>query len=89
MLRWAMSRKTFVRPQLHHCVRYKDHHQRRLVTADPPSETRVPSNATIALTLDQAVHAVAGARGSRKAWTIRAAATLTVTWTNKDGSAGG
>jgi hypothetical protein len=59
------------------------------VTADPPSGSSVPSNATIALTLDQAVDAVASADGSAKAWTIAVAETLTITWTNKDGSAGG
>lgn len=59
------------------------------VTADPPSGTTVPSNAEISLTLDQAVDAVAGATGSGKNWKIPAAANLSVTWTNKDGSAGG
>ena len=59
------------------------------VTADPPSGSTVPSNAEITLTLDQAVDAVAGATGSGKSWKISAAANLSVTWTNKDGSAGG
>ena len=59
------------------------------VTADPPSGAEVPSNATIALTLDKSVDAVAGATGAGKAWKIPAAATLSITWTNKDGSAGG
>ena len=59
------------------------------VTADPPSGSTVPSNAEISLTLDQAVDAVAGATGSGKNWKIPAAANLSVTWTNKDGSAGG
>ena len=59
------------------------------VTADPPSGSTVPSNAVIKLTLDQAVDAVAGATGSGKNWEIPAAASLNVTWTNKDGSAGG
>ena len=59
------------------------------VTADPPSGSTVPSNAEITLTLDQAVDAVAGATGSGKNWKIPAAANLSVTWTNKDGSAGG
>lgn len=59
------------------------------VTADPPSGSTVPSNAEISLTLDQAVDAVAGATGSGKNWKIPAAANLSVTWTNKDGSPGG
>jgi len=59
------------------------------VTADPASGSSVPSNATISLTLDQAVTAVAGAEGSGKAWSIPAAESLNITWTNKDGSAGG
>ena len=59
------------------------------VTADPPSGSTVPSNAVIKLTLDQAVDAVAGATGSGKNWEVAAAGNLSVTWTNKDGSAGG
>ena len=59
------------------------------VEADPPSGSSVPSNASITLTLDQAVDAVAGATGSGKNWDIPAAANLNVTWTNKDGSDGG
>ena len=59
------------------------------VTADPPSGSTIPSNAVIKLTLDQAVDAVAGATGSGKNWEVAAAGNLSVTWTNKDGSAGG
>lgn len=59
------------------------------VTADPVSGSSVPSNATISLTLDQAVDAVAGAEGSGRAWTIPVAANLSITWTNRDGTAGG
>ena len=58
------------------------------VEADPPSGSSVPSNASIKLTLDQAVDAVAGATGSGKNWTIPVAASLKVDWTNKDGSTG-
>ena len=59
------------------------------VTANPPSGSKVPSNSVIYLTLDRSVDAVAGATGSGRSWEIPAAANLTVTWTNKDGSAGG
>jgi hypothetical protein len=60
-----------------------------IVTADPPGGSEVAGNATIKLTFDQAVKAVAGATGSGKVWTIPVAATLTVTWTNQDDSGGG
>jgi hypothetical protein len=59
------------------------------VTANPAGGSTVPGNATITLTFDQAVKAVAGATGSGKVWTIPVAANLSVTWTNQDGSAGG
>ena len=58
------------------------------VTADPPSGSKVPSNAFVKLTFDRAVDAVAGATGSGRNWEIPAAANLRVTWTNKDGSTG-
>ena len=59
------------------------------VTANLPSGSKVPSNSVIYLTLDRSVDAVAGATGSGRRWEIPAAANLLVTWTNKDGSAGG
>ena len=58
-------------------------------TAVPPSGSTVPQGSAITLTFDQSVKAVAGATGSGKTWTIPAAATVTVTWTNQDDSAGG
>jgi hypothetical protein len=59
------------------------------VTATPPSGSEVAANATIALAFDQPVDAVAGATGSGKNWTIPVAASLNITWTNKDGTDGG
>lgn len=58
-------------------------------TAAPPSGSTVPQGSAITLTFDQSVKAVAGATGSGKTWTIPAAATVTVAWTNQDDSAGG
>ena len=58
------------------------------VEADPADGSTVPQNATISLTFDEAVESVAGAEGSGKNWTIPVAASLTVDWTNKDGSTG-
>jgi hypothetical protein len=58
-------------------------------TAAPPSGSTVPQGSAITLTFDQSVKAVAGATGSGKVWTIPAAATVTVAWTNQDDSAGG
>jgi hypothetical protein len=59
------------------------------VTATPPSGSEVAANATIALAFDQPVESVAGATGSGKNWTIPVAASLNITWKNKDGSDGG
>ena len=59
------------------------------VTATPPAGSEVAGNATIALAFDQPVESVAGATGSGKNWTIPVAASLTITWTNKNGEAGG
>ena len=59
------------------------------VTATPPSGSEVAANATIALAFDQPVESVAGATGSGKNRTIPVAASLNITWKNKDGSDGG
>ena len=61
------------------------------VTADPPSGSEVAANATITLAFDQPVDAVGieGAVGSGKNWTVPVAASLNITWTNKDGTDGG
>ena len=59
------------------------------VTTDPPSGSKIPSNAFVKLILDRAVDTVAGATGSGRHWEIPVAANLTVSWTNKDGSTGG
>jgi hypothetical protein len=60
------------------------------VTARPPSGSTVPSNAKIELNFDEPVDAVAGATdGTSIVWFIPVQATLTITWTNTDGSAGG
>lgn len=69
-------------------------------TTSPAAGSTVPSNASVAITLDEAVDAVTvngtAATGSGKTWNIALAslnlpqgsATLTIGWTNKDGSAG-
>ena len=57
---------------------------------DPADGSSVPENATVAITFDNAVESVdtAGAAGSGKNWTVPVAASLNVTWTNRDGTTG-
>ena len=61
-----------------------------ITDVDPADGSSVPQNATISLTFDNAVESVdtAGAAGSGKNWTVPVAASLNVTWTNKDGTTG-
>ena len=57
---------------------------------DPADGSSVPQNATVSITFDNAVESVdtAGAEGSGRNWTVPVAASLNVTWTNRDGTTG-